>query len=213
MKLAARPQTKSGSLFGVIALTSLVALSGACAFAYYSWHLNRYPSWREEVRLSDGRTIQITQKHEYYANHGTTQSWVTFSLPEIGGKRTWHSYLTPQRIDVVGGRVFVFGFPRGDRQYAYYKYPKNYMVAFVWNGTEFRRLPFLNLPAESRIGENVLSCVPAGLPRFVSLAKKSQSWCPPRGDEEQFRQIIDLKAYQSLAEFFARLDGGKPISE
>jgi len=109
----------------------------------YAWYDHRHPSWREEVRLSDGRVIWIKQKHEYYDNYGTNQSWVTFSLPEMGGQRTWNSYLIPQRVDVSNGRAFVFGTPRGDRQYAHYRFPRHFMVAFMWNGTDFQRIPFL----------------------------------------------------------------------
>ena len=88
-------------LGGVILL--LAALLG---WKYYD---NRYPSWYEEVRLSDGRVITIHQKHEYYDNYGTNQSWVEIDLPELGGKRVWHSYLMPQRVDVVDGKIYVFG--------------------------------------------------------------------------------------------------------
>ena len=49
---------------------------------------DRYPSWYEEVRLSDGRVITIHQRHEVFDNYGTNQSWVEIDLPELGGKRT-----------------------------------------------------------------------------------------------------------------------------
>lgn len=87
------------------------------------WYDGRYPTWQEEVQLSDGRVITVTQKHEYYDNYGTNQSWVTIDLSELGGKREWHSYLVPQRVDVYQGKVYVFGLPRGPRQFSYYKYP------------------------------------------------------------------------------------------
>jgi hypothetical protein len=179
----------------------------------YAWYDRRHPSWREEVRLSDGRVIWIRQKHEYYENYGTNQSWVTFSLPELGGERTWHSYLIPQRIDVANGRVFVFGFPRGDRQYAYYNYPRRYMVAFTWNGSDFQRIPFLQVPEALRGEENVLSCLPEARRAKVSLAVKAQWWCPPQGDKKQFTKKIDLPAYEALATSYSRRSGGAPISE
>ncbi len=109
-------------------VTGLVALLG------WNYYQNRYASWDEEVRLSDGRIITIHQEREVYDYYGTNQSWVTIDLPELGGMQGWHSYLMPQRVDVVDGKVYVFGIPRGARQLEYYRFPKNYMVALDWDG-------------------------------------------------------------------------------
>lgn len=126
---------------------TLMALFAAIAlmliFVGWKYYDSRYPSWNEEVRLSDGRVITIRQKHEYYDNYGTNQSWVEIDLPELGGKRVWHSYLKPMRVDVYHGVVYVFGRPRGPRQVSYYLYPRNHMVAFQWNGAEFVRVAYL----------------------------------------------------------------------
>lgn len=89
----------------LILISALLLIASVLAWRYYE---SRYPSWYEEVRLSDGRIITIHQKREYYENYGTSQSWVTIDLPELGGKRVWHSYLMPQRVDVVNGKVYVF---------------------------------------------------------------------------------------------------------
>lgn len=95
----------------IIVLALLVI--GSVALLGWNYYQNRYPSWDEEVRLSDGRIITIQQKREVFDNYGTNQSWVTIDLPELGGKQVWHSYLMPQRVDVVDGKVYVFGIPRG----------------------------------------------------------------------------------------------------
>jgi len=141
-------------------LISIGTILLTVGFATWRYYESRYPSWHEEVRLSDGRLIAIYQKHEYLENYGTNQSWVEIDLPEMGGKRVWHSYLIPQRVDVVQGKVYVFGVPRGDRQYYYYSDPKNFLVGFSWNGSEFVRIPFLSIPESARQEENVYSCVP-----------------------------------------------------
>ena len=110
----------------------LLVLAAAVAVGW-NWYQTRYPSWYEEVRLSDGRVITIHQKREYYDNYGTAQSWVTIDLPELGGKQVWHSYLMPMRVDVKDGVVYVFGRPRGPAQLTRYMYPKNHMVGFRWS--------------------------------------------------------------------------------
>ncbi|MBA3059318.1 MAG: hypothetical protein KJ614_05895 [Gammaproteobacteria bacterium] len=192
-------------LGGVILL--LAALLG---WKYYD---NRYPSWYEEVRLSDGRVITIHQKHEYFDNYGTNQSWVEINLPELGGKRVWHSYLMPMRVDVLQGVVYVFGRPRGSRQLDYYRHPINQMVAFKWTTNEFVRIPFLQVPEIFRQEENVYSCVPNPRSRSLTLKIKDQTWCEPSGDKGQFAKRIDLPAYKKLADDMAALSNWTNRSE
>lgn len=193
-------------MIGVVILT-LVGLVG------WKVYDGRYPSWYEEVRLSDGRVITIHQKHEYFDNYGTNQSWVEIDLPELGGKKVWHSYLIPQRVDVVNGTVYVFGRPRGPRQVSYYMYPRNHMVAFKWVGIEFSRVPFLQVPEAIRKYENVYSCIPFERYKQLSLSTKERAWCDPSGEEGQFVKQINLAAYQKLAIGFARADGKVPKSD
>lgn len=191
----------------------LVALC-VVSWSAWRWYDHQYPTWQEEVRLSDGRVIVVRQKHKYFDNYGTDQSWVTFTLPEMGGTQTWYSYLTPQRVDIDRGRVFVFGFPRGDKQFAYYRSPKNYMVAFVWTDGEFKRIPFVDVPEHLRQDENVHSCVPARKRELLTLVDKAAAqWCPIRGDRWKFERRINLADYQALARFYAGLDNAQPASD
>jgi hypothetical protein len=162
--------------------------------------------------LSDGRIITIKQRRRYYENYGTAESWVTIDLPELGGKRVWHSFLMPQRIDVHEGKVYVFGQPRGIKQNQYYRYPKNYMVGFVWNGADFVRIPFLSIPENIRNEENVYPCEKNQM-KVISIVEKDGQWCPVRGDRWKFGKKIILSDYRELAAFYARLGGGEPISD
>jgi hypothetical protein len=125
---------------GRLTLGNVVAGCAALAAAWLAWSYydSRYPSWEEEVQLSDGRVVVVRQKRQYFDHYGTNQSWVTFSLPEMGGERTWHSYLRPQRIDVQGGRVYLFGAPRGQRQFRYYRYPD--VGEYMQLAAEFSRM-------------------------------------------------------------------------
>lgn len=186
---------------------------GGVALLGWNYYQNRYPSWDEEVRLSDGRIITIQQKREVFDNYGTNQSWVTIDLPELGGKQVWHSYLMPQRVDVVDRKVYVFGAPRGDRQYAHYRYPKYFMVGFVWNANGFSRIPYIQLPQSIRLEENVYPCIPADRSTSLNMIKKAAKWCEPMGDQKQFSKKIDLTAYEALSARYSRRSGGAPISE
>jgi hypothetical protein len=177
---------------------------------------NCYPSWYEEVRLSDGRVITIHQRHEVFDNYGTNQSRVEIDLPELGGKRVWHSYLIPQRVDVHLGKVYVFGMPRGDRQYQHYQhyqYPRSFLVTFIWTGSEFVRTPFLGVPEALRQEENVYSCIPENRRTVLTTKQKNDSWCPPKGDDKRFTRQINLPAYQALAIRYSRRHGRLPITD
>lgn len=192
-------------------MLSLLVL-GAAAAVGWNWYQVRYPSWYEAVRLSDGRVITIHQKREYRENYGTIQSWVTIDLPELGGKQVWHSYLMPQRVDVVDGKVYVFGAPRGDVQYSFYSDPKNYMVAFSWDGASFRRIAFLSVPELIRQEENVYRCIPRERAK-IDIAKKDAQWCEPAGDRQQFTKKIELSEYRATSITFARRNGRIPSSD
>jgi hypothetical protein len=190
-----------------------VLLACGAAWSTWQWYQGRYPAWREEVQLSDGRVIVVKQKHEVYENYGTNQSWVTFALPEMGGEQTWHSYLKPMRVDVHDGKVYVFGRPRGPRQFEYYRYPKHYLVSFVWTGSTFNRIPVAQVPESLRRDENIYPCVPNLPLSLLSRAEKDNRWCPSQGENNQFGRRIDQVAYDELAISMARLSGGPPISE
>ncbi|WP_439588564.1 hypothetical protein [Hydrogenophaga sp.] len=203
---------KNAKPFPWLPLVLSLLVLGASAVWGWNWYQKRYPSWYEEVRLSDGRVITIHQKREYYENYGTAQSWITIELPELGGKQVWHSYLMPQRVDVVNGKVYVFGIPRGDVQYSFYSDPKNYIVAFSWDGSSFRRIPFLSVPEASRQEENVYRCLPEGR-ITIDIARKDSQWCEPIGDEQQFTKRIELSEYQEASKIFARRGGRTPSSD
>jgi hypothetical protein len=185
-----------------------VAVLVVGTFSYAGWRVYeaQYPTWSEQVQLSDGRVIVVRQKHEYYENYGTARSWVTIDLPELGGKREWASYLMPQRVDVYAGKVYVFGLPRGPKQLEYYRYPRHYMAAFVWSGNEFVRIPFLSVPEALRQRENVLRCVPRKRRSLVTLDEKQLRPCPPRGREGELTSELNLDVYTKAADRLAAKD-------
>ena len=202
----------SVKLKSMMGMALLAAAASALAWSGWALYRERYPSWYEEVRLSDGRIITIKQRRRYYENYGTAESWVTIDLPELGGKRVWHSFLMPQRIDVHEGKVYVFGQPRGIKQNQYYRYPKNYMVGFVWNGADFVRIPFLSIPENIRNEENVYPCERNQM-KVISIVEKDGQWCPVSGDRWRFGKKIILSDYRELAVFYAKLGGGEPITD
>jgi hypothetical protein len=62
--------------FILFLLVFLAAVTLACG-----WYDHRFPSWKEEVVLPDGRKIVVTQRRDYIEGYGTRRTWLTFSLP------------------------------------------------------------------------------------------------------------------------------------
>jgi hypothetical protein len=87
------------------------------------------------------------------------------------------------------------------------------MVGFIWNGAEFTRIPFLQVPEAVRLEENLYSCIPRPKPHTLTHTVKDSRWCEPQGERGQFTKRINLIEYQQLAVSMAKLSGGPPISE
>ncbi|MBX3610559.1 MAG: hypothetical protein KF871_11750 [Hydrogenophaga sp.] len=186
---------------------------GVFSWLGWSYYDRRYPSWYEEVQLSDGRVITVHQKREYFDNYGTNQSWVTIDLPELGGRQIWHSYLMPMRVDVIDGVVFVVGRPRGPKQMAFYGYPKMHLVAFRWSDGVLSRIPLSSVPTSILSEENIYSCLFRAKSDLLSHEAKLKNWCPPSGERGQFAKKIDMGEYKRHADAMAALANWKNRSE
>jgi hypothetical protein len=126
--MTAATQTKSPIrkrvLIAGIVILAIAALS-------YAWYDYRFPSWKEEVLLPDGRMIIVKQRRDFIEGYGTRKTWLTFSLPEMGGEQTWEEFLMPSVVGTDQGQVYVLGMPRGPKQYSMYGGPRLFLVAFV----------------------------------------------------------------------------------
>src|SRR5690349_2427466 len=105
------------------------AIAGAVAVIVigvaYAWYDARFVSWEEEVLLMDGRRIVVKQRRDFIDGYGTRRTWLTFSLPEMGGERTWSEYMQPVLIAVANdGHVYVVGWPSGEKQLGMYRHPR-----------------------------------------------------------------------------------------
>lgn len=191
----------------------LVILSGlglACA-----WYDYRFPSWKEDVLLPDGRKIIVKQRRDFIEGYGTRKTWLTFSLPEMGGEQTWEQWLYPTMIGVVDGKVYVVGRPRGSRQFEMYSYPRYVYVAYEWRNGRFERVPFLSVPLLLRTAENIRWCLPGGADSKKSVSGHTE-WCVDRiGPDDPFPmpRIVDLDLRAREAIDWARSAGHIPASE
>jgi hypothetical protein len=187
----------------LLAVLPVVALIGGLAW----WYIDHsYPSWTEEVLLSDGRMLNVHRRQEYVEGYGVRRTWLTFSLPEMGGKQTWSEWMYPAIVDVSGGKVYVVGYTPGFNQFGEYLNPRFQLVAYRWENKSFSRIPLLDVPERSRKHWNVLYCSKRG--ENTNWLAKSQGWC---GGDGQYAvgklRNLDLATLQAGAEVAARRVG------
>lgn len=139
-------------------------------------------SWQEEVKLTDGRVITITQKRRYENVYDGQSSgnlprefWLIFKLPEFGNQEiTWHENLFPRVLNVYQGKFYVVGTPWTELEYRQYGKPYPEYVPYRYEAGQWQRIPFNEIP-EAIYDTNLL--IAAELPsdvKFVSFAMKAE---------------------------------------
>ncbi len=193
--------------------TKLGVYVGILCLLGWWWYDYRFPTWREEVLLGDGRLVVVKQARDDIKDRGTRRTWLTLTLPELGGEQTWSEYLYPSLLGVVDGKVYVVGRPRGSTQFSLYRYPRYVYVAFVWNGKQFERIPFLSVPESIRKEENLRWCLPSQGDRYVAWDLKAKLWCEEPGGQFPMPRSVDLRVRAAEASYWAGLDGHRPSTE
>ena len=193
---------------GMVAIVAITGLG-------YAWFSYRFPTWVETVALPDGRTIDVKERRDFIEGRGTRRTWLTFSLPEMGGERTWSEYLYPTMIGAANGTAYVIGRPWGGAQFQRYSHPRYVYVAFRWRDGKFERVPFLSVPENLRTEENIRWCMPGGDDSKVA-SHNARDWCVERSgpsDKYPTPRLVDLRTRAAEAEFWARIEGHQPDSE
>jgi hypothetical protein len=141
--------------------------------------------WREEVQLSDGRVIEITQKRRYekvYNGHNVgnvvRDAWIIFRLPETNHNEVvWRERLIGMRFDVVDGKPFIVAYPQVGAHFIQYGKPKPPYLAYVYRQGEWHRLGFSEIP-ESQYDFNLVAeqVLPDGMTRLSLEEKNSKKF-------------------------------------
>jgi hypothetical protein len=186
-----------------VVLSSIVIVIGGLGWL---WYVDRFPSWEEEVMLSDGRMIMVNRKQEYIEGYGVKRTWLTFSLPEMGGEQTWYEWMYPAIVDVYEGKVYVVGYTPGVNQFSEYLYPRYQLVSYLFDGKKFARIRFNQLPDQIKKSYNIIYCSARG--EHTSLVDKRKGWCDETG---QYRlgmdRIIKYEKLKAVAEEAVRAVG------
>src|ERR1039457_4229705 len=107
-------------------------------------------TWQEEVKLLDGRVIQVTQKRRYEGAYNgqnvgniPRESWVTRKLPEFGDQEiVWHENLDTQVLNIYEGKLYIVGFPHTEREFRQYGSPTPSYVGHRYDNGRWVRIPF-----------------------------------------------------------------------
>jgi hypothetical protein len=139
-------------------------------------------SWREEVKLSDGRKIVVEQRKQCDPGHrGTSnadciarESWLTFDLPEFSAAPiVWHQRLFALLLNVSDGNLYVVGYPRTELEYEQLGRPKPPYIGFIWRAGQWQKIPIKDIPTAIYDTNLFLEDVLPGA-TYLTLERKQQ---------------------------------------
>ncbi len=138
-------------------------------------------SWKEEVKLLDGRVITITQKRRYESVYTGSNSgnlprdfWLTFKLPEFGDKEiTWHENLMPQVLNVYQGKLYVVGIPFTEQEFRQYGNPNPSYLGYRYEAGQWQRIPFTEIPVAIYDTNMWIDIEPENNSKYISLTDKA----------------------------------------
>jgi hypothetical protein len=140
-------------------------------------------SWKEEVKLLDGRVINITQLRRYDnasagSNSGAAprEFWLTFKLPELGDQEVmWHENLLAQVFNVYQGKLYVVGIPFTEREFRQYGSPQPSYVGYRFEMGKWQRIPFNEIPIQIYDANLLILNEPPNGAKFVNFTMKDES--------------------------------------
>ncbi len=170
----------------------------------WQWYWQHFPSWDEEVLLTDGRIASVHRATKFNTEGSLLETALTIDLPEIGGKRIWREALYPAIVNSFEGKVYVVGFVtyRSSRKY---RNPRFGYVAFVYANSGWQRIPFLSVPESVRSQENIAFCPEAAPIR--TWRDKQTGWCDLQGNfvlgaQRKVDLVANERNAKNLAELF-----------
>lgn len=150
-------------------------------------------SWKEEVRLSDGRVIIVEQQRKYegvYTGQDVgsvvRESWMTFKLPEFDDKEIiWHENLKPRILNVHDGQLYIVGVPPTGREFRKYGKPNPSYLGYKYNQKAWVNIPFSEIP-EAIYDTNLwIESTPPNKTHYISIPDKENEMRDPELSKHQ----------------------------
>lgn len=167
-------------------MMGIFALLGGCNSTF---------TWQEEVKLSDGRVITVTQKRRYEGayngqNYGVIprEAWLTFRLPEFGNQDiTWHENLKPWILNLHEGKLYVVGWPPTRLEFDLYGKQRPPYIGFLYENGQWRRITLTEIPDAIYDTNLWIENVPTHKAEQVSLNDKAEEMRNPELDRSRKR--------------------------
>ena len=172
---------------GTLGLFFIILIVGTGMNAFGFLGFGNTASWKEEVKLLDGRVITITQKRRYESvytgqDYGSVvrEAWLTFQLPEFSNKDIiWHENLEPQVLNFHNGGLYVVGVAPTGLEFDQYGKPRPPYIGFRYQAGKWLRIPFAEIP-EAIYDTNLwIENVPPNKSGHVSFADKAAEMQDP----------------------------------
>ena len=178
-------------LFQLLLILVCTVCMTACASSYVTW--------QEEVKLSDGRIIMVTQKKlcegaytgGNYADCVAREAWLTINLPEFSAQPiVWHEHLFAIVVNIHEGRLYVVGSPPSEREFHLYGSERPPYFGFVWENGQWKRIPFREIPAAIYDTNMFLGHTPPSGTTYLTVTRKeSRELNGNRGTAEELKRI------------------------
>ena len=123
--------------------------------------------WTEEVRLSNGRVIQLQRKVELTESgfpvqqRGSIKSYEMCYAPMNVRWKSGRGF-QPDIFDIVDGKAYVHVPVYGCASCSYFGYPETDAIYFVWDRGEWKRIKHEEFPAKSEWNLLMSLVAPAG---------------------------------------------------
>lgn len=140
-----------------------------------------FVTWKEEVKLNDGRVVVVTQKKrcqgaytgQNYAKCIAREAWLTIRLPEFSQEDiVWHEKLDPLVVNVHEGRLYIVGWPHTGAEFMIYGKPQPPYLGFVWMQGKWEKIPFSQIPDAIYSTNMLIESIPPEGTELLTLDKK-----------------------------------------
>jgi len=158
-----------------------------------------FRAWQEEVRLSDGRVIVVTQTRRCESAYTgkevapciSRETWLTINLPEFSKQEiVWNEKLDPRVLNIHEGKLYVVGWPTTGREFDLYGKPQPPYIGYRWTGKVWERISLQEIP-EAIYSTNMIIDLPPKEIKFLTLARKESFSMNGSPDYRKHHRRID----------------------
>jgi hypothetical protein len=155
---------------------------------------SEFVSWKEEVKLNDGRVIVVEQKKRMEGQIAR-EAWLTINLPEFSSQPIiWHENLNPLILNISNGKLYVVGRPPSGLEIRQYGIQKPFYIGFEWSNGAFQRIPFEEIPENIYTTNMLIDSFPSKRIDLMTLEQKNSIEVNNRRTIPDIYKRIDPKA-------------------